>query len=243
MLLPHIEDDGGYKVTENDIRFLGLSEKNVQEWVDKRSPLGLSEVYYKSLTEGLAHALDADNIDPARVTVTIRGSSVEFFAGRHKFLPWERRQIEEAIREHRGDTGVRKRHITEHAEQLLRDQWRDEIIPKRRPFDVMHKVGIARGPSDIDVELCSDDIADRCKYYASLDPNPNLRYLSFDGKYNYIDERYVRAAMPRLVSFAAEISDEINRDVNPVVFEQSGPPVDDEFTRQGWTVQIVRNRS
>jgi hypothetical protein len=242
MPLPEISDDGGYRVTAGDLRFLGLSQEQVLEWAEKRVPLGLSKITFDALQDGLWDALDADNIDPNRVDVRIRGSSVEFFAGKHKRLPWTRSDIEEAIRTHRGRACVRKTYLTEHAQHLLYGQWSAERAPNRRPFDVMFVIGIARHRSDIDIQLCSDDIFERCRYYSSLDPNPQFRYVSFDGKYNYIDEEYVRPAMPHLTEYALELSKDLNRDVNPVVFEGNGPP-DAAETEQGWQVQLKRRRA
>ncbi|MEW2483381.1 hypothetical protein AB0876_27740 [Mycobacterium sp. NPDC049093] len=228
---PPIDDGSGYVITEHDLRFLGITDESLRNWRAGRVPLGLSEISFKALKEGLWNALDRDNVDPLGVDINIKGSSVFFFSGEHKTLPWTRDDIEEQLYIHRGRIPEFK--IGE-VEDKLRGQWTADKRPMRRPFDSMRVIGIARSGSDIDIELCSDAIAEKCAYIAQRRRPEKFHDVSIDDQYNYIDEKIVREAMPKLIEYQEEISQDLDRDIYCVVFEKGGPPESD--VRQAWRI-------
>ncbi len=103
-------------------------------------------------------------------------------------------------------------------------QWSSNGPPLRRPFDCMHVLGISKDRSDIDVELCSDAIIARCRYVANRRRLPLYRDAVFDSRYNCVDERTLREAMPELVAYGERMFDRLHRPVSFAVFETCGPP-------------------
>ncbi|MFF7172908.1 hypothetical protein ACIP8U_41990 [Streptomyces pseudovenezuelae] len=219
--LPSLQDDEGYLVTAEDLDYLAISRKAFSDWLCGELPLGFSAITYEAFVDQLARALRADGVEPNDVDVRLKGSSTAFFAGRHKSLPTSRSDIIQAFRRTRGR--LPELFELREIESRLNKRWPD-LRPSRRPFDVMHTVGIDRARSDYDLQLSSDTIVKKCdKYAEELGLSPT-RETTYHDVYNYVHWDLLRAAMPHLARFMDLMSDAIHRTVSIAVFASSGPP-------------------
>jgi hypothetical protein len=155
---PPIADCSGYLVTVDDLDFLAIPLAMAGRWQMRSAPLGMDTDQYAALASALVGALFKDGIDSCDIRV--QGSSAAFFSGRHKAMPWTRSDIFDLFRvlRNRIPTAMELDRI-EHA---LKSQWTSSFRrPTQRPFDVLLRLGIARLPSDIDLQVSSDEIEER----------------------------------------------------------------------------------
>lgn len=221
-VMPEIMDDSGYRITAEDIVYLGIPNESLGEWRVGKRPLGFSNITYLAFTTGLWEALRADGIGPLGADVRLKGSAVSFFAGLHKSVPVNRDDIIVLFRGLRG----RFPELFEvlEIERRLNGRWPLPTRPVRRPFDSMHRIGIDRVPSDYDLQISSDAIVAKCEAYAKALSISVTREVTFNDAYNFIRKDLLRAAMRHLSEFAVIMSDALQRDVTLAVFSSCGPP-------------------
>jgi hypothetical protein len=221
-VMPEVADDSGYRITTQDLAYLGISSESLDEWRAGRRPLGFSDITYPAFCARLWEALAADGIAPHKVDVRLKGSASSFFSGLHKSLPTRREDTIALFRASRG----RFPELFEvlEIERRLDARWPIPARPLRRPFDSMHRLGIDRVPSDYDLQISSDAIVDKCEVTAKALDISVTREVTFNHAYDFIRKDLLRASMRHLSEFATVMSDALQRDVAVAVFGFGGPP-------------------
>lgn len=161
MIEPPITDGSGYRVAERDLDFLAITMDQVARW-RTGTPLGLSQIQFDALCVELASALQDDGVELESIDIRVKGSSASFFSGHHKAMPRSRSDVIDAFRE------IRKRfperwEIDEIMRRLTEEWLTVGPWPQRGPFDALHRVNVAREPSDYDLQISSDEIVRRCE--------------------------------------------------------------------------------
>ncbi|MET9556327.1 hypothetical protein [Streptomyces sp. NPDC006645] len=237
---PH--DDTGYRIQSRDLAFLGLSRQQVDWWRRYQAPLGTTPRQFKAMSSSLFEALCARCERAGEYDVRLQGSWAFFFSGRHKDFPTEKELAgqplaQERLREWMGSTPPSER-------------------PARRPFDTLHKLGVAdetgkpTGPSDGDFQISSDVMVDAARQKwdelkaAGKLSDDDLQKGFIHRKYNFVNRTAVREAFPDLVKWATVWEERLGRGVVPSVFPSSGPPdtsqkgngVSTHFRNSDWVV-------
>ena len=209
-------DDSGYRVSEEDLKFLGLDAEQVGWWQHFEAPLGMTPEQFKEFTGTLNDALTKDGLDASQVDIRLQGSSAQFFSGPHKFFPTELSLAEQPdalarLREWMGDRAEADR-------------------PTRIPFDTMERLGVrdAEGQlaplSDYDIQLSSDDMVDKARQaWNEMDPADRRPQLMHP-KYDFADKGAVEAAFPELYAWKDRWEELLGREVEPALFGSEGPP-------------------
>jgi hypothetical protein len=210
--LPALQDDSGYCVTTTDLEHLSISQSAFGHWLAGERPLGFASIAYKAFVSDLGRALRADGVDPQEVDIRLKGSSTAFFAGRHKTLPDNRREIVQAFRRLRG-------RLPQLFELREIERGFDEIWPLLGPRPLRRRV-----PSDYDLQLSSDVIVAKCEKAAEHIGLEATRETTHHDVYNFVRWDLVQAAMPHVADFASLMSDALRRYVGIAVFESCGPP-------------------
>ena len=217
---PGIQDTSGYSVTQGDLTFLDISDESVDLWKKRLAPLGMDEEQWAHFVDTLKNALALDGI--AVADVRLRGSSAEFFSGAHKTLP----KITDVFDIFR-DSRKRVPDVFEltRIQRALEGQWPENgARPLRRPFDVMHRLGIDRRPSDYDVMVCSDEIDARAKdLVAAAGVEANEHRVNSES-YDFVRKDLVAEVCVHLHLWSLHLSDVLLRDVTIAVFDSDGPP-------------------
>jgi hypothetical protein len=220
-VLPPIEDDSGYRVRMTDVDFVGVDPESLRLAAGRQCPLGMDRKTYNEFIRLLFRALDREGVDDAEVR--IQGSSVKFFSGGHKRMPFKRTEIGAAYLEARGHLPLNP-HL-DSFEAVLARQWpADEKRPLRRMFDSMHILGIDTQPSDYDVQISSDQLIDLIKEELSLlglDPEElTLNHPT----YNFIRKDLVDDLLLNLSTWTDKAISLVDRQVSVALFPLSGPP-------------------
>lgn len=220
--VPSIVDRGGYAITREDLQFLGLTVDQVNAMANKALPLGMGEAVYQEFIESLRGALHDEGATDA--DVRIQGSSVRFFSGHHKSMPWDRNQIEdEYLSANRSVPPLSAYKLTKIVDSLS-SQWPDEgNRPEARPFDLLYRVGIHVSASDYDVQISSSMLVDKVRNQIrrrKVDPS-DLRVSN--PTYNFVNKEY-SAQLAYLAGWVASASDLVGRPVTVAVFDGDGPP-------------------
>jgi hypothetical protein len=222
-LIPDIPDGKGYRVRERDLAFLGLTLQDIDKWRSRECPLGLTQGQYSGLVRALRDALKRDEIPLSDCDVRLKGSSAKFFSGAHKPMPTTKDEIIDLYREMRS----RVPYVSEVDEIMdrLHAKWiQDADFPARRPFDSMHRLGISREPSDVDIQISSDEVAARCKaLLVELGQSATDARLNHPS-YNFLKRDLVEQVAPNLLLFSLRMTEAIDRNVSVVVFPAYGPP-------------------
>jgi hypothetical protein len=179
---------------------------------------------FKEFSRSLYDALAREGFTPEDLDVRLQGSSARFFSGEHKSLDL--------------DTWI---HDNPDAQARV-DAWfgDDESRPLRRPFDSMYRLGLDPEPSDYDVQISSDAMADACRQRREADGGQGELVHP---KYGFIDKDLVRATFPSLREWAAEWTTRTGRRVVPALFASSGPPdtsstgVSSHFRESDWRIR------
>lgn len=209
-------DDSGYRITDDDLKFLGLDPEQVGWWQRFEAPLGMTPAQFKEFTGTLNDALAADGLDASQVDIRLQGSSAQFFSGPHKNFPTEHSLAEQPealarLREWMGDRPESDR-------------------PARIPFDAMERLGVrdAEGElaplSDYDVQLSSDAMVDKAREaWEAMDPSERSPQLMHP-KYDFADKDALREAFPALLAWKERWEEVLGREVAPALFGSDGPP-------------------
>ncbi|MBQ1074639.1 hypothetical protein KBX06_15895 [Micromonospora sp. C31] len=220
-------DDSGYRIQRRDCEFLGLTPDAVVGWAERRAPLGLTPPAFEQMAAALFDALEADGVRHDQVDIRLQGSSSNFFSGAHKRLPTEEQ-------------------ISDHPEAVERMRaWRGGgVLPVRRPFDSMYKLGLEE-PSDFDFQISSDVMVERAVAVGNSD-FPDLCVVN--KSYGFVTKKVARKCFPALFAWAEEYSKLSGREVVPAVFPGVGPPnrsadgVSSHFRPADWIIEDNRDR-
>ena len=214
-----IDDGFGYRVRQSDLDFLQISSDAINSWHSRICPLGMSASQFSYFLETLEQALARDAI--ASVDVRLQGSAAHFFSGHHKEMPWRREDLVEEFRKNR--RRVPAGFEIDEAEATMLRQWPEPTRPKRRPFDAMFRLGLDR-PSDVDLQIASDEIVDRARQrITALGIRPE-RLTVHSEHYAFVRKDLVEATCPSLHLWSMHTSDVLRRNVTVAVFSSGGPP-------------------
>jgi hypothetical protein len=203
--VPHpwpVDPVSGHVIQGRDLEFLGFTREQVEAWMAREAPLGMTPETYREWRISLLDALRRDGVSPSAVDIRMRGSGSDFFSGVHKKLPTPQE-------------------LAGHPEALRRlTQWLGDGAdrPTSRPFDSMFKLGLEE-PSDFDLNISSGEMFERAR--AQWDPAKYEGALSKD--HGYLNKRLVRSEFPHLYRWADEWSARTGRDMSYAVFDGSGP--------------------
>lgn len=219
-LQPRIADLNGYEITVRDLQFLQISGHAIERWCRRSSPLGLDEEQFRYFIETLRVALEKDGV--ADCDVRLKGSSSTFFSSVHKTMPYSRDDLYDTFRQ------CRKREPVglelERIERALLELWPEPDRPLRRPFDALYRLGVDRVPSDLDLQVSSNIIDARVRNRLNeLSVSPTAARIE-NPKYNFFHKSLIAEVCEHLMSWAAHISDVVQRDVSIAAFPESGPP-------------------
>jgi hypothetical protein len=220
---PPIGGGSGYFVRDRDLRFLDISEAEVAFWRTQSVPLGLSKLQYDGFRDDLLDAFRLDGLAIQDCDVRLKGSAAAFFSGHHKRLPWLPGEILDAFRDCRGR--IPKGWELAEIDHRLHRLWiTDGVFPARRPFDSMARLGISREPSDIDLQVSSDEIVQRCVAELQALGQDATEVRIKHPTYNFVRKDLVEYAAPNLYLFALRTSDALNRHMSIAIFPSEGPP-------------------
>jgi hypothetical protein len=236
--LPEIGDGSGYFLSESDTRFLGLTIPQIQATFNRVSPLGMGNAQYHDFERQLKIAIRQDGLDS--VDVRIQGSSVRFFSGPHKSMPFDRTEIVKLLEAcDRAPSRQELDDLLTKIEQL----WPGERPrPKRRPFDAMFTLGLDRARSDYDMQVSSDEIVARAReLVSSWDVDEGQIFVNHP-KYQFVQKRIVFRVCPNLTKWAELQRRSLGRDVTVAAFGSTGPEVNENgglsshFKEDDWVV-------
>ena len=214
-----ITDDSGYTATASDLKFLGITDRQVVAMLEHRVPLGMDAEEFDQFTCSLANAAKRDGFPD--LDVRIQGSAAKLFSGAHKTMAYS---LDAVVRDFVAGRG-RFPEPTEKVriERRLEQVWPDpDRRPLRRPFDAYYRLGISRSLSDYDVQISSDSIAAAAR--------SKLDLLGLDSEYDYKHPEYrfiikslVYYLAPNLTNWATLQSDILRRSVTLAAFPGAGP--------------------
>lgn len=220
---PPVGDGSGYYVRQRDLRFLDIGAERIGCWQERTAPLGMSEIQYRAFVEQLCRALQEDGVCLSTCDVRLKGSSAEFFSGHHKHLPRTQNEVTDLFRELR-DRYPEEWEVMEIMERLTKKWINDHAYPHRCPFDSIFRLGIAREPSDVDVQISDDGLVKRCEDLLTSrrqsPTNVRLRHST----YNFVRKDLIAYVCPSLYLFSLRMSDGLGRHVSIAVFPSAGPP-------------------
>jgi hypothetical protein len=243
-LTPDISDGNGYRARERDLTFLGLTLQDIDEWRSRECPLGLTQGQYTDLVLALRDALKRDEIPLSDCDVRLKGSSATFYSGAHKRMPTTRDEVIDLYRELRSGVPYVSE-VDEIMDRFQRKWIQDGDFPARRPFDSMHRLGISREPSDVDIQISSATVDARCRaLLVKLGQSPTDARLNHP-VYNFLKRDLVEDVAPSLFLFSLRMTRYVDRNVNVVVFPAEGPPdvsasqpVSSHFRSDDWILSI-----
>lgn len=216
----------GYVVRPDDIDFLGLDEDAVTSFCNHAAPLGMTHRQYSDFKTTLFAAIKNDGITKA--DVRLKGSSVEFFSGHHKMMPFAGRRIDRNVIAEEFIKG-RKRIPTEDElnaiEAKLKKHWPFELHrPRRRPFDAFFKLGIAEEKSDYDVNISSDEIMIRVVAFVKKRKLVPTKALIYTKPYGFINKLFFAETFPQIEAWRRAQHKALGRPVTVAAFPGCGPP-------------------
>ncbi|HKS98384.1 MAG TPA: hypothetical protein VJT31_02550, partial [Rugosimonospora sp.] len=203
--LPHpwpVDPVNEYVIQQRDLEFIGVTREQVELWMAREAPLGMTPELYREWRISLLEALRRDGVPLDTVDIRLRGSTADFFSGVHKKLPTETELADNP----------------ESAAGLRRWLGDDPNRPTSRPFDSMHLLGLDE-PSDYDINISSGAMFERAK--AHWDPAEFKGPLSKD--HGYLNKELVKQEFPHLLSWSEEWFARTGRDMSYAIFGGDGP--------------------
>jgi len=181
---------------------------------------------FRDFSNSLYDALAREGFTPEDHDLRLQGSSARFFSGEHKSLDLDLQNNPEA--------------------QARVDSWfgDDADRPLRRPFDSMYRLGLDDEPSDYDLQISSDSMAEACRqHWEANGSHGDLVHR----KYGFINKRVFGDMFPALQDWASEWTQRTGRPVVPALFPSSGPPdttsagVSSHFRDSDWLIHPEGN--
>lgn len=199
-------DDSGYAITKRDLEFLGVNPVQLKWMLTGEAPLGMTPQLYQQFCAEMLEALQRDGIAANQVDIRIKGTGAGFFAGKHKALPGRREladnpEAAQRFREWLGDSQDR---------------------PRRRPYDLMWRLGLEAEPSDIDLDINSTAMVRAAREHWRTRHSDRFSG-DFMGGHGYLEKQTVTEVFPALAEWADRWKGVLGRPLSLGVFESSGP--------------------
>jgi hypothetical protein len=192
----------GLPIRQHDLEFLGLTREQVEWWMNREAPLGMTPGVYREWRLSMLEALARDGVSLDSVDIRMRGSGADFYSGVHKKLP----------------TDAELADNPESSARLRSWLGADDRRPEARPFDAMYKLGIEE-PSDFDLNISSDEMFQRAR--ENWDPDQYIGTLTKD--HGYLNKGLVLSEFPHLFRWAQEWGARTGREMSYAVFDSDGP--------------------
>lgn len=217
---PPLQDDSGYSATRGDLAFLGLPEQDVEAFQRGDYPLGMSREDWNLFRKSFFEALDEDGVTHA--DVRLKGSSAGFYAGPHKRMPANEREIVDEFRKAYG--AIPERWQRDKMKETLRLQWPlGGHTPLRRPFNAMYRLRIHRAPSDYDLQISSDEIFARGAAYVKSEGLSDLVDL-IHPTYAFMLKEVFAKVCKATDEWRITASPFLRFDITIAAFPSGGPP-------------------
>ncbi len=238
-----VDERSGYCCCSEDFSFLGISKESIGAYLHRLAPLGMTTGQYALFVDSLRDALFRDGVN--EVDVRLKGSSVDFFSGYHKLLPWTRLETVETYRylHRRLPYALQVDHILATMEAIWPSA---QPRPSRRPFDSLFVLGLSPERSDYDLQLSSDIITNRAiKLIEELGLEAN-ELTVHSTQYAFIRKDLVEEVCPYLHLWTVRQREALGRLVSVAVFPARGPlnreeeigPQSAHFRPTDWVVDI-----
>jgi len=164
---------------------------HVEAWASREAPPGISRTEFREFSYSLYEAMSREGFGPKDLDVRLQGSSARFFSGEHKSLP--------TTAEIATDNQALDRMRTWFGD--------DPNHPLRRPFDSMHLLGLEDEPSDYDIQLSSDSMANACRErWEANGPQGDLTHPKYGSSTSAYLRIYFRRCGSGLVNGPSECS-------------------------------------
>lgn len=243
-LEPPIKDESGYAIRTSDLKVVHLSSNSVHQWRSGLVPLGMTSDEYGFFVDSLRDALRLDGIQ--RCDVRLKGSCVNLFSGPHKRMPWERDDIADCFRKAR--RRLPEPHELNYISKSLDEAWPDPAQrPVQRLFDVLYRVRLDRCPSDVDLQISSDEIDERARHrLVELGLSTDSHRVK-SPTYDFIRKDLFETVCSHLTLWSAHCTDVLGRTVAIAAFPGSGPPIrttepdvllSSHFRDSDWIVEV-----
>lgn len=240
-------DDSGYWFTTSDGQYVGLDLGDLSLRASNEVPLGLrSREMHADFLHWMEQCLIADGASDA--DVRLQGSSVNWFSGRHKEVPWTRPTAFQEMRKRREGRNLplQRPHEVAQALNLLNSRWPSSALGPRRPFfDLMWRVKIDPAPSDIDVQVSSGVYWTRAVALAEEHGVPVEDLQVENPGYGFLVDDVALEVAPTLQGWAGQWTSRLNRPVVLKIFGPSGPPhlsagssMSSHFKADDWKLRV-----
>ncbi|MBF4592014.1 hypothetical protein [Curtobacterium sp. VKM Ac-1395] len=207
-------------MTDLDFEFVGVTVPVAIDCHSQRVPLGMTAPQYQQFLQTLEVALSADGLDDA--DVRLQGSAGQFFSSPAKRLPKDKGELLNVFMDEFG-----RRWEAEEGDRIFaayKKQWPKDS-PDQRPFDSLYRLGVAKHPSDVDVQISSDAalavVRTDLREHGGVDPGS---VTMADVKYSFLQKALTDFLFLYVQQWAERWRRHLNRDVNVVFFGRSGPP-------------------
>lgn len=217
--IPPVADDSGYCLTKRDLDFLGITEDSAIDCVAKTAPLGMTLDQYTDFIATLLEAIRREGF--TNFDVRLQGSSVKFFSGPHKSMPYTSEEIFETyMREH----GERPdQYDLRVIRDKLQEAWPNGSRPTRRPFDALYVTGLSSEPSDYDVQLSTDEAFNVIRdMLVGMGLRPDAIAVE-NATYQFMRKEFSDGEFLHLQRWAAKWWNVLKRPVNIAIFGGEGP--------------------
>ena len=218
-VLPSVADGSGYVLSKSDLEFLSLTPDSVW-WLHRReAPLGLTPSQFQDLISDLEWALRKHGV--REYDVRLQGSAARGFSSPHKPMPFTRTQIARTMAEI--DSRAPTLAALNAAVEKIGKQWPTRPRPTQRPFDSLHRLGIEDFPSDLDIQISSQEMIQQVR--------DDLRRLGVDPRqmriknrrYSFVEKRFAEKFFAQIRDWSLDYTTCLARSVNWALFPASGP--------------------
>jgi hypothetical protein len=214
----------GVPLRPRDLRFLGLTEEQIDWWRTGAAPLGMTPEQFGRFQSSLADVLAPHGVRPEDVQIRLVGSSVRIYSG------WNKRM--DNIPDH-----------TPESLERLRDWFGDDTdLPERRPFDTMYKLGLSDKPSDYDVSFHSDRMVQIAREHWLATGGDG----EFSHRYGFVHKHLFAEAFPELLDWSERWQDELGRKVGRMLFGLEEEPLQRRSANaavhdESWPLELHRD--
>ncbi len=218
---PEVRDRSGYEFTDREYAFAEVTPDQVRDMLERRAPLGISPEQWATCVEDLHKALGEEDISDA--DVRLKGSAAQFCSyNPSKSFPQTEGDVRSAITDHHQDLPEDQRERrADDAVAVYRGAGfaTDDGKPAAPFFDSMHKLGVADDPSDYDLQVASDQLAERFRQAEAA--NPEIGWRSGHG--GHYKHRLLEQVAPALYDWSDRWQDKLGREVTIATFDSRGP--------------------
>ncbi len=220
-----IHDSIQYEAKAREFSVAWVIPKHIRVMQARLAPLGFMEDQWNICLTELRHALiESDLLD---ADVRIRGSSTRFFSGCHKPFP----------KSYTGCLEEAGKCRSRCSEDELLEYWQlsgydgDSNLPSRHYWDSRYRLGLSRHPSDYDIQISSNTLAQRMSAYMTD------AVISRHG--GHFKHDFVVQEFPPLGEWAENWAVRTGRDVNIASFKGQGPEGPSAFHTDDWVIMSL----